>query len=221
MRGGLIGFALYSKKACSLINPFDAGALNVIRLGRSLCFFYAKQVPFAETNERILVGVGRVSAMGRLREYVKGDPNGFGAWVWERSVIHSIRAPDFTDGFLLPYHMLMEKAAADPSLNPADFLALAPNDTPGRRDEFSYVTEHVSNGAAILRMKDVVPGDRSTMLDWINERLTEVWRIRGAFPGLGSVLTAFGVPEGAFVAASDRDREGHRSRAYAWNQFAP
>src|SRR5258708_31573137 len=115
MRGGLIGFALYSKKACSLINPFDAGALNVIRLGRSLCFFYAKQVPFAETNERILVGVGRVSAMGRLREYVKGDPNGFGAWVWERSVIHSIRAPDFTDGFLLPYQALMEKAATDPS----------------------------------------------------------------------------------------------------------
>jgi len=28
----LIGFALYSKKACSLINPFDAGAVNVIRL---------------------------------------------------------------------------------------------------------------------------------------------------------------------------------------------
>ena len=30
--GVLIGFALYSKKACSLINPFDAGAVNVIRL---------------------------------------------------------------------------------------------------------------------------------------------------------------------------------------------
>lgn len=184
---------------------------SAVEPGRSLCFFYAKQVPFAETNERILVGVGRVSALGRLREYVKGDPNGFGAWVWERSVIHSIRAPDFTDGFLLPYQALMEKAATDPSLNPADFLAFAPNDTPGRRDEFSYVTEHVSNGAAIaglqscreaiLRMKDVLPGDWSTVLDWINERLTEVWRIRGAFPGLGSALTAFGVPEGAFVAA--------------------
>src|SRR5258708_25003195 len=29
--GVLIGFALYSKKACSLINPFDAGAVIVIR----------------------------------------------------------------------------------------------------------------------------------------------------------------------------------------------
>jgi len=184
---------------------------SAVEPGRSLCFFYAKQVPFVETNERILVGIGRVSALGRLREYVKGDPNGFGAWVWERSVIHSIRAPDFTDGFLLPYQALMEKAAVDPSLYPLDYLALAPNDTPARREEFSYVTEHVTNGAAIgalqschqaiLRMKDVLPGDWSTALGWINERLTEVWRIRGAFPGLGSALTALGVPEGAFVAA--------------------
>src|SRR6266481_8392893 len=33
--GVLIGFALYSKKACSLINRFDAGAVNVIRLTSS------------------------------------------------------------------------------------------------------------------------------------------------------------------------------------------
>ena len=179
--------------------------------GRSLCFFYAKQVPFVETNERILVGVGRVSALGRLREYLKGDPDGFGAWVWERSVIHSIRAPDFRDGFLLPYQKVLEKLAADPRLLPSDFLAFAPNDTPTRREEFSYVTEHVSNGAAIaalqacrdaiLRIGKIVPGYPPAALEWINERLTEVWRIRGAFPGLGSALTAFGMSEGAFVAA--------------------
>jgi len=109
---------------------------SAIRPERSLVLFYAKQVPFAETEERILVGIGRVkSPLGPLREYRKGDAEGFGAWVWERSVMHSIR-PDMQDGFVLPYHKLLPLFEKDPSMELTSFLALAPNDTPTRCGEF-------------------------------------------------------------------------------------
>src|SRR5205809_6854385 len=80
---------------------------SAIRPERSLVLFYAKQVPFAETAERILVGIGRVkSPLGPLREYLKQSQEVFGSWIWVRSVIHSIRL-DIRDGFILPYKALM------------------------------------------------------------------------------------------------------------------
>jgi hypothetical protein len=183
---------------------------SAIRPESSLVLFYAKQVPFAETDARILVGIGRVkSPLGPLREYRKGDPDGFGAWVWERSVMHSIR-PDMKDGFILPYQELLPLFDKDPTLDLMPFLALAPNDTPTRRGEFSYVAEHVSaEGAiralqacheAILRLRQIAPGSWDLVNGWINDRLTEVRKLRGMRPGLGAALTAFGVPLGIFVA---------------------
>src|SRR5205823_11961968 len=140
---------------------------SAIRPERSLVLFYAKQVPFAETAERVVVGIGRVKPLGPLREYRKVDPEAFGAWVWERSVMHSIR-PEMEDGFVLPYQRLLRLLEEDPSTDLTPFLALAPNDTPARRGEFSYVAEHVSaEGAiralqacheAILRLREIVPG---------------------------------------------------------------
>lgn len=183
---------------------------SAIRPERSLVLFYAKQVPFAETAERILVGIGRVkSPLGPLREYRKVDPEAFGALVWERSVMHSIR-PEMEDGFILPYQRLLRLLEEDPNTDLTPFLALAPNDTPARRGEFSYVAEHVSaEGAiralqtcheAIQQLREIVPGSWDLVSGWINDRLTEVRKLRGMRPGLGAALTAFGMPLGIFVA---------------------
>jgi hypothetical protein len=183
---------------------------SAIRPEQSLVFFYAKHVPFAETDERILVGIGRVkSPLGPLREYRKGDPEGFGAWVWERSVMHSIR-PDMQDGFILPYQALLPLFEKDSTLDLMPFLALAPNDTRARRAEFSYVAEHVSaEGAiralqachgAISQLRQIAPGSWDLVNGWINDRLTEVKKLRGMRPGLGAALSAFGMPLGIFVA---------------------
>ena len=38
------------------------------------------------------------------------------------------------------------------------------------------------------------------MLGWIDERLGELWKLRGPSPGLGSALTAFGIEHGNFLA---------------------
>jgi hypothetical protein len=115
----------------------------------SLCFFYAKQVPFVEDvgRVRVLIGVGRFKHVGPATEY-KYSETGKGklrSILWERMVHHSIR-PDFQDGFLLPYHAAVERATEDPDFDPASIAALAPSD---RIDEFSFATEHVTHDGAI------------------------------------------------------------------------
>ena len=94
-----------------------------LRPERSLCFFYAKQVPFVEDSAggRILIGAGRVQHVGALQEYrytTRNLENKLRSTLWERMIQHSIR-PDFKDGFLLPYHAAVDRAAEDPEFDPA------------------------------------------------------------------------------------------------------
>lgn len=200
-----------------VLNPYNQKLCldafwSAIQPQRSLVFFYAKAVPGIEDHRRVLIGVGRVIEVLPPRQFRKGDPNGYEAWVWERAVRHSIK-PEFIEGFVLPYHALLKKAAGDPALQFSDFVAFTPED---HHVEFSYVTEHVTaDGAlhalescrgALERIKGVVPGPWDKVLGWINDRMTEVVRQRGPFPGIGAALTAFGMPQGVvFAAAVNRD----------------
>ena len=178
---------------------------------RSLCFFYAKQVPFVEDSAgiRILIGVGRVLHIGTAQEYVYNTKNLNGklrAMLWERMIQHSIR-PDFQNGFLLPYHAAVDKAAEDLNFDPAEIAAFSPAD---RITEFSYASQLVSHDGAIASLlacaeslrkaKGVLPGPWNQCLQWIDDRLGELWKARGPCPGLGSALSAFGLQFGTFVA---------------------
>ncbi len=173
----------------------------------SLCFFYAKQVPFVESFQRVLIGVGRVQHVGDPVEYkytTRTPP--LRSLLWERAVQHSIR-PDFKDGFLLPYHAALAHAAADPDFDPAEIAALAPAD---RMIEFSYASEHVTYdgaiasllacAAALHKAKQHLKGPWGRCLKWIDDRLGELWKMRGPCPGLGAALCAFGLEYGTFVA---------------------
>ena len=120
---------------------------------RSLCFFYAKQVPFVEDSAggRVLIGVGRVLHVGAAQEYAYTTRNLEGklrAMLWERMVQHSIR-PDFKDGFLLPYHAAIDKAAQDPEFDPTEIAAFSPVD---RLLEFSHGSQLVSHDGAIASL---------------------------------------------------------------------
>jgi hypothetical protein len=71
---------------------------------QSLCFFYAKQVPFLEDSSggRILIGVGRVLHVGALQEYAyttKDLKGKLRSMLWERMVQHSIRPDVAVKGF--------------------------------------------------------------------------------------------------------------------------
>jgi ATP-dependent exoDNAse (exonuclease V) alpha subunit len=190
-----------------------------LRPNNSLCFFYAKQVPFVEDlgGRRILIGVGRVQHVSPCIEYLyttKDLRNKLRSMLWERMVQHSIR-PDFKDGFLLPYHAALEKAASDPTFDPAEIAAFSPDD---RLLEFSHASQHVTHDGAIASLlscaeslrkakKDITgPWDRC--LEWLDHRLGELWKARGPCPGLGAALSAFGLELGTFVARAIAEKAG-------------
>ncbi len=190
-----------------------------IKPEHSLCFFYAKQVPFVEDSAggRILIGVGRVLHVGAAQEYAyttKDLDGRLRAMLWERMVQHSIR-PDFKDGFLLPYHAAIEKATGDPAFDPAEIAAFSPAD---RLLEFSHASHLVSHDGAIAsllscaeslrRAEGVLPGPWAQCLKWIDARLGELWKARGPCPGLGSALSAFGLEFGTFVARELAEKAG-------------
>lgn len=177
----------------------------------SLCFFYAKQVPFVEDSgtRRVLIGVGRVLNVSPAVEYKYSPPNPEGklrSMLWERMVQHSIR-PNFKDGFLLPYHSALELAAENPDFDPTSIAAFSPEDRPA---EFSHVSQLVTHDGAIAALlscaeslrkaKGVLPGPWDHCLTWIDHRLGELWTARGPCPGLASALCAFGIEFGTFVA---------------------
>ncbi|MEN6426179.1 MAG: AAA family ATPase [Phycisphaerales bacterium] len=191
-----------------------------LRPRESLCFFYAKQVPFIEDAgaRRILIGVGRVLHVAPCVEYnydtsqnLKGRLRSV---LWERMIQHSIR-PDFKDGFLLPYHAALEKAAADPNFDPADIVAFSPED---RLLEFSHASQLVTHDAAIgsllacaeslRKARTHIAGPWDRCIEWIDHRLGELWKVRGPCPGLGSVLHAFGLELGTFVAQAIVEKAG-------------
>lgn len=124
-----------------------------IKPQESLCFFYAKQVPFVEDSgtSRILIGAGRVLHGAPAQEYLYTTKDLRGklrSVLWERMIQHSIR-PDFKDGFLLPYHAAIEKAAADADFDPATIAAFSPDD---RLLEFSHASQLVTHDAAIASL---------------------------------------------------------------------
>jgi len=190
-----------------------------LRPEQSLCFFYAKQVPFVEdaAGGRILIGVGRVLHVGAAQEYAYATKDLKGklrSMLWERMVQHSIR-PDFKDGFLLPYHDAIARAAQDPDFDPAEIAALSPVD---RLLEFSHASQLVSHDGAIASLlacaeslrkaTGVLPGPWDRCLQWIDARLGELWTARGPCPGLGAALSAFGLESATFAARALAEKAG-------------
>ncbi len=182
----------------------------------SLCLFYAKHAPFVEGTDRILVGVGRVKAIGKLIEYDRScdGPRGM---VWERPIQHSIR-PNGRDGFLMPYPAILRCAANDSALDLERYTARVPSEHWG---EFSYGSELVTHDGAISAMlsMEAALGRIEVELgihmcqarEWLHDELMRLWRVRGPFPGLGAVLTAFGLSRGLFVAQALQQRAGENA----------
>lgn len=193
----------------ALLNGF-AGHL---REEDSLCLFYAKHVPFVEGTARVIIGAGRIKKIGKLSEYNREGPGPRGM-LWERPVQHSIR-PNGEDGFLMPYAELLAKVEEDPSLDLERYTAKAPDE---HWDEFSYASELVRHDAAIatLLAMDLVLGrvhdelgiESSGPRKWIHTELVRLWKVRGPYPGLGAVLTAFGLSRGVFVAHALQQKAG-------------
>ncbi len=177
---------------------------SAIEADKSLVFFYAKHVPFYDKGDRILIGVGKVKSKSRVKEYDYYQDGPTKSVIWDINIQHSMR-PDFQDGFILPYHDLMVELVNNPELDAETFVAVAPN-----REEFSYGAEHVSHDSAIdallrlssslRRLGRLLSRNYDKQLQWVDDRISELWNMRGPCPGLGPVLRAFGITEGNVVA---------------------
>ena len=201
-----------------LLNAF----FDALKPERSLVFIYAKRTPLTDDEQWSIVGVGHITAIGDLEEW-DYDPQhhgGLRSYLWERSICHSIR-PDGDNGVLLPYHELLSRCDDDASIDPSDCIAFVPQEY---RQEFSYASEHVSSGtaiAALLAIKAAMSnynqrfgGDWTRQLKWIDQRLGELWTLRGPYPGLGSVLCAMGVEYGYQLAHYCWDKVGENGNPW-------
>ena len=102
---------------------------------------------------------------------------------------------------------MMEYAQDHPDFDISSITVFAPADA---FDEFSYATEHLSYDAVIdvllscikafTIINECLNDDYSNVLTWLNEQLAIVWEDRGAFPGLGVMLSAFGIQLGIPMA---------------------
>jgi hypothetical protein len=184
----------------------------------SLVFAYVKDLPLVEDRvpgARYLVGVGQVQAVAPAVEWEYAHSGRLRSVLWERAVTHSIR-PEMGDGFLLPYQALLE----DERLVGEDLTQFVASTPADHFDQFSYVTEHVTDDAAIAsldelaRVVDLLPGIADGPWDsvaaWLSGQVARVWKLRGAWPGLGAVLTAAGIERGALLVhrLSERAPEG-------------
>lgn len=179
--------------------------ISAIEVQKSLVFVYAKNIPFIDNVDRVLIGVGEVTGIGNLTEYEYTEKNpSFRSLLWERPIFHSIR-PNFKNGFLLPYQELVKLNGQNPIEEIDHYIAYCPN-----FDEFSFGSELVTHDSAIdalVNLRDALNNcgkllerDYTEQLNWINNKLSNIWNMRGAFPGIGAVLSAMKVPEGNLVA---------------------
>ena len=178
----------------------------------SLVAFYTKEGhPLGDALSRVIVGVGRVTKVGAIQLYQSPKPDSYPTW--ERLVHHSIR-PEDSDGFLLPYHDYLEDTG-DPDENERrrDLLAeivVAPDRD--RLFDFSYAAERVGPDSMLATLTDalaavraiarhgIVSGPWDLREQWLNQQVATAWNDRGAFPGLGSALEAFGIELGTALA---------------------
>ncbi len=172
---------------------------------KSLVFFYTKEGhPVSDHLPRLVIGLGRVAKIGKLRRYESTGKTTYP--LWDRIIRHSIR-PNGNDGFLLPYHDYLQ-ATGDPKEDARrrDLLSeIAVTVDQGHMREFSHAAELVPPGSTLstltrclnavrlVRKHGISKGPWEKREDWLNSQIASVWRDRGAFPGTGSTLEALGI----------------------------
>ncbi|GMO14748.1 MAG: ATP-dependent RecD-like DNA helicase [Termitinemataceae bacterium] len=181
---------------------------HMVEPQKSLCILYAKQVPFVEDTRRVIMGIGFIEKIYPAIEHKRENGGKLRSMIWETMIGHTIRE-DRKNGFILPYYELMQFADTHPEFDITEAVVFEPE---GYREEFSYATEHLSYDAVIevllqtkkalnyIKMHKLPGGNWTECINWINERIEEVWNDRGAFPGLGAMLKAVGFKSALLLA---------------------
>lgn len=164
----------------------------------SLVLIYLKHSPLQdESSRRLLVGAARVTDVRLPSLWNQSGDQPFDSSMWETIVRHSLRS-DQGDGVLLPYQQLLP--LVDDGHDVGAALAWAPENAD---NEFSYVTEHVSDDTAISALRSLrtaVDGLAELGVqvprcarEWVDEQIDRLWRLRGPAPGMPAILSHLGV----------------------------
>lgn len=175
----------------------------------SLVFFYcsAEGHPLGDSLSRLVVGVGRIQAIGPQGYYESDSEIAYP--FWDRKIHHTIR-PDGDDGFILPYHdYLAPTGDSDEDLRRRMLLQeIAVTVDSAHAAMFAYTSELASSDVALstlircldavrlIRAHGVATGSWATREEWLNDHIAATWRDRGEFPGAGSALEALGLRMG-------------------------
>lgn len=186
--------------------PILDAFFNAVKPEISLCFFYAKQTPLSEDPRRVIIGIGRVKHIEDGIEYNSSNQDLLRCMIWERNIQHSIRS-NHEDGFIFPYNEIYENFQNNEKVNLEEYVVHAP---PDKQEEFSYATEHVSHDTAktvilesikiLEKIEKLLNKSFNKEKKWLNDRLGEVWKLRGAYPGISSALCAFGISNGNLLS---------------------
>lgn len=165
--------------------------------GQSLIFYYVNHGnPVDENAKRLIVGVGRLKDVGPQICFDGIDEKGEVYPIWTRAVTQDYP----NQGFRLPYQEYIQQG-----LDPRTIACCVPTSA---MESFLFVGEHVTDDTAVGILESLihsvdtvlqdghVPGPWQTQLGWLDECLDEVWRGRGPFPGIGSVLQYLGFGRG-------------------------
>jgi hypothetical protein len=68
-------------------------------------------------------------------------------------------------------------------------------------------------------MREVLPNLSEKPLTWMDRELNRLWKARGAFPGLGSALCAFGLRHGNLIAYDIAARQAAAKREWTENPW--
>src|SRR6266699_4896637 len=101
--------------------------------------------------------------------------------------------------FFIPYGDVFALSIDGKIADPEEFVAFAPDE---HFEAYSYGSELLTHDGAVAslitcaatlhRIQGTVEGPWEAALSWIDAQLNRLWKARGAFPGLGSALSAFG-----------------------------
>lgn len=181
---------------------------------QSLVVPYTKQVPFIEDAKRVIMGIGFVDEVTPPPDHNHTGAGTLRSILWETMIGHSIRE-ERTDGFMFPYREMMAYAEEHPDFDMRSITVFAEDDF---FDEFSFATELLSHDAVISVLlqsiqalniiKKCIPGNWDTCITWVNARLTEVWKDRGTFPGVGTMLDVMGFQYGILIAEELKSKLG-------------
>lgn len=189
-----------------------------LKENQTLLFYYANYSnPFSEDEspKYVVVGISRLKKIGKIQFYegVSDDvkAKNAGGFVWQMPL--TSHYPD--EGFAIPYHKYMDRPEV------LERIMLVPD----YQRNFKYATRPVSDDdslALVERFIEIVNylieiGDNTQNWEerrkWLLSLFTELWKKRGAYPGLPEVMAHIDFAE-AIDYYKKKVANGHDKLAY-------